>query len=88
MAHKPSAKKRLRQSTKRRARNRRRKGQIKQAVREFDDALRAGDTDRAGRQLKVVYKQLDQIAAKGTIHRNAAARKKARLTARLNKATG
>ena len=83
MAHSLSAKKRIRQNAKRRARNRWRKDQIKQAVREFNDALRRGDKDQAAQQLRVVYKKLDQVAAKGTIHKNAAARKKSRLAKRL-----
>ena len=83
MAHSRSAKKRIRQNIKRRGRNRWRKGQVKQAVREFEESLRAGDAGKAADQLKVCYKRLDQVAAKNTIHKNAAARKKARLARRL-----
>lgn len=83
MAHSISAKKRIRQNVKRRARNRWRKAQVKQAVREFDQSLRAGDLDAAKDKLKVVYKHLDKVAAKGTIHKNAAARRKSRLAKRL-----
>ncbi len=86
MPHSLSAKKRLRQSAKRRGRNRWRKEQIKEAVREFNEALRAGDKDKAAEQLKVVYKRLDHVAAKGTIHKNTAARKKSRLTRRMQAA--
>ncbi|GAG39530.1 unnamed protein product, partial [marine sediment metagenome] len=75
-----------RQNIKRRARNRWRKSEIKQAVKAFDQALRDGETDKAREQLKLCYRRLDHVAAKGTIHKNAAARKKARLTKRLNKA--
>ncbi|MCK4602566.1 MAG: 30S ribosomal protein S20 [Phycisphaerae bacterium] len=81
-----SAKKRIRQNVKRRARNRWRKSQIKQAVKQFDEALHAGDTDKAAEQLKLCYKRLDQVAAKGAIHKNAAARQKARLAKRLDEA--
>jgi len=86
VAHSRSAKKRIRQDIKRRSRNRWRKSQVKDAVREFNDALRAGDTAKAAEQLKVVYKRLDKVAAKGTIHKNAAARKKSRLAQKLNQA--
>ena len=86
MANSPSAEKRIRQDAKRRARNRWRKSQIRDVVRDFDDALQAGDLDKAQAQLNVVYKTLDKVAAKGTIHKNAASRRKARLTARLNAA--
>ena len=84
MAHSLSAKKRIRQNVKRRGRNRWRKQQIKEAVREFDDALRDGVKAKAAEQLKVVYKKLDQVAAKGTIHKNTAARRKSRLARRLH----
>ena len=84
MAHSKSAKKEIRQNIKRRARNRWRKGQVKQAVKTFDDAVHDGDAAKAAEQLKLCYKNLDRIAAKGTIHKNAAARKKARLAKRLN----
>ena len=84
----PLLKKRIRQNIKRRGRNRWRKRQVKVAVRDFDEALRAGDAAKAAEQLKVVYKRLDMVAAKGTIHKNAAARKKSRLTRRLNEAGG
>ncbi len=83
MAHSLSAKKRIRQDLKRRGRNRWRKEQIKQAVREFNEALRAGDKAKAADQLRVVYKRLDKVAAKGTIHKNAAARKKSSLARKL-----
>lgn len=86
MAHSLSAKKRTRQNLKRRGRNRWRKKQVKDAEREFDEALRAGNTDKAAEQLKVVYKCLDKVAAKGTIHKNAAARRKSRLAKKLYQA--
>jgi small subunit ribosomal protein S20 len=83
VAHSLSAKKRIRQDLKRRGRNRWRKEQIKEAVREFNEALRAGDKAKAADQLRVVYKRLDKVAAKGTIHKNAAARKKSSLARKL-----
>ena len=86
MAHTQSAKKRIRQNAKCRARNRWRKAKVKEAVRGFEEALQAGNVQQAAEELKAVYKKLDQVAAKGTIHKNAASRKKARLTRRLNEA--
>ncbi len=85
MAHSLSAKKRVRQDIKRRGRNRWRKQQMKEALREFDDALKAGDKAKASEQLKVVYERLDKVAAKGTIHKNTANRRKSRLARMLNK---
>jgi len=84
VAHSLSAKKRIRQNIKRRSRNRWRKQRIKEAVKAFEEAVVAGDAEAAAKQLQVCYKQLDQVAAKGTIHKNAAARRKARLARRLS----
>ena len=84
MAHSLSAKKRIRQNIKSRGRNRWRKRQIKEAVKAFDEALRDGDAKTAGEHLKVCYKKFDQVVAHGAIHKNAAARSKARLAKRLN----
>lgn len=88
MAHSLSAKKRVRQNVKQRARNRWRKDQIQQAIKAFDLAVRQADKTKAAEQLKLCYKKLDQVADKGVIHKNAAARKKARLAKRLNKIVG
>lgn len=87
MAHTISAKKRIRQNVRHRARNHWRKSQIKDAIRQFDQALRQGDTSKAADQLKDVYRKLDKVAAKGTIHKNMASRKKSRLAKRLSEAT-
>lgn len=86
MAHSLSAKKRIRQNLKRRLRNRRRMLALKRLVREFEAALSSGQLDRARELLPGLYKKIDQIAAKGTLHKNTAARKKAKLALRLNKA--
>lgn len=83
MAHSLSAKKRIRQDVKRRGRNRWRKSRIKEAIKAFDQAIAAGDSAGAVEQLNLCYKRLDQVAATGAIHKNAAARKKARLARRL-----
>ena len=88
MAHSKSAKKRIRQNEKRRARNRWRKAQIKETIRSFDESLKAGNIDEAKEQLKAVYQRLDKVAAKGTIHKNTASRRKSRLAKRLAAAAG
>ncbi len=85
MAHSSSAKKRVRQNEKRRLINRWRKSAVKESIRVFDEAVADGKTDEAATQLKTVYKRLDKIAAKGTIHKKNAARKKSRLAKQLEK---
>ena len=63
-----------------------RKGQVKDAVKAFEDTLKGGDAKKMDEALRACYKKLDQVAAKGTIHKNAAARGKARLAKARNKA--
>ncbi|MCP4377549.1 MAG: 30S ribosomal protein S20 [bacterium] len=87
MAHSISAKKRIRQNETHNARNRWRKERIKKAVRSFEDALDQHDTEKATECLKDVFKQLDQVAATGTIHKRTADRRKARLALKLNNAS-
>ena len=84
MAHSLSAKKRIRQNEKRRARNRARKELLKTEVKAYNTLLTAGNVDQAEQQLKKVVQRLDRTAAKNTIHKNTAARKRSRLTKRLN----
>ena len=86
MAHSISAKKRVRQNLKRRARNRTRKDAIKDTVKGFLSALTHGDLKKATTELSQVARRLDKVAAKGTIHKNTAARKRSRLAKRLNAA--
>ncbi|GMV98280.1 MAG: 30S ribosomal protein S20 [Phycisphaerae bacterium] len=84
MAHSLSAEKRIRQNAKRNALNKARKAQVKSKVRAFSEALTGGDKAKALEALRAAVKKVDQVAAKGTLHRNAAARKKSRLQKRLN----
>ncbi|MEI7836249.1 MAG: 30S ribosomal protein S20 [Planctomycetota bacterium] len=83
MAHSASAEKRMRQNVKRQARNRWRKAKVKQVVKDYSEALTAGDPVKAAEDLKKVYRQLDRTAVKGTIHKNAANRKKSRMARKL-----
>jgi small subunit ribosomal protein S20 len=79
-----SAKKRVRQTLKHRARNRARKEQIKDQVKSFTAALTGGNVTKAEQELRLVASRLDKVAAKGTIHKNTAARKRSRLARKLN----
>lgn len=83
MANTKSAQKRIRVTLRRTIENRRRRTFVRTAIRRFERLLQTGDTDGAREQLKNVYRALDRAAQKGTIHRNRAARKKARLARRL-----
>jgi len=87
VAHSLSAKKRIRQNVKSRARNRARKKIIKDAVRDFTETLVGGEQDKAAANLKSASRKIDKVAARGSIHKNAAARKKSRLQKKLNALT-
>ena len=84
MAHSLQAKKRARQNVKRRTLNRARKSQVKTQIKHFEAALSKGDAEAAGEQLRIVTQKLDKTAAKCTMHKKTAARKKSRLAKKLN----
>ena len=75
-----SAKKRLRQSLERRTQNRAVKSAVKTQVRKVRQAVAAGDIATAETELRLAAKKLDRAGAKRTIHPNAAARTKSRLS--------
>lgn len=78
-----SASKRMRQERVRRARNKIRRRQMRTAIRRFRDMLQEKQLTEARGFLPTVYSEIDKKARKGVIHKNAAARYKARLTKRL-----
>lgn len=84
MANLASTKKRIRQNERNRARNRKRKSEIKTGTRTLLEAIRAGDAPKAQTLLQKVSRRIDQATAKRTVHRNTAARRKSRLARRVN----
>jgi small subunit ribosomal protein S20 len=82
--HSLSAKKRVRQTVKRNARNRARKELLKSELKSFTAALTANDAGKAATALNKVTQRLDRNAVKGAIHKKTAARRRSRLTKRLN----
>lgn len=62
--------------------------QVRTAIKRFEVALGSGDMASAAEKLKYAQKKLTQVAAKGTIHKNAASRKISRLTKKFNKVQG
>jgi len=81
-----STAKRVRQNERNRTRNRSRKAELKTETRKLTDALHDGKLDQAKKLLTTVTKKLDQVAAKGSVHRNTASRRKSRLAKRINAA--
>jgi len=86
VANSVSAKKRIRQTERHRLRNRARKSVIKTETRTLLELLNKGDVEAAKDCFTRVQKKLDQVASKGTLHRNSVARRKSRLARRLNAA--
>jgi small subunit ribosomal protein S20 len=83
MPNTKTAKKRLRQSLVHRARNRSLKRAVRSQCRKVREAVAAGDPDRAEAEFRLAAKRVDRAGAKNLIHRNAAARLKSRLSARI-----
>lgn len=83
MAHSASARKRVRQNLRHKARNRWRKKTVREAIKEYRETILHGTVEEAQQKLDGLYKLLDQTAAKGTLHKNTASRTKARLAAKL-----
>jgi small subunit ribosomal protein S20 len=71
-----SAKKRLRQSEKRRVRNKAVRSQIRTRIRKL---LATTSRDEAEPQLAELYALLDRAASRRVLHANTAARRKARM---------
>ena len=83
-----SAKKRLRQSIVRRTKNRSLKSKLGTLCKKVIVAVDGGNVEDAEANLRLAAKNLDQAASKHTIHRNAAARKKSRLAAKVRNLKG
>jgi small subunit ribosomal protein S20 len=84
MPHTKSAKKRLRQNTERRLRNRATKSTIKTQIKKVLAAAASGTVEDLQKQYNAAAKKLDRAAAKRVIHPNLAARKKSQLARLLN----
>jgi small subunit ribosomal protein S20 len=78
-----SAKKRMRQDAVKNSRNLWRKRRIKDQVKKFLTAVQSHDVKSAEEEFRKTVGLLDKIATTKTIHRNAAARRKSRLSRRL-----
>jgi small subunit ribosomal protein S20 len=78
-----SAKKRVRQNATHRALNRYRKLRIKDQVKSFLVAVQEQNVDQAQIEFRKTCGLLDRTACTSTLHRNAVARRKSRLSRRL-----
>lgn len=80
-----SAKKRLRQNIATRDRNRASRSFVRNRCKNVIKAVQEGNLDQANEYYQKAVKALDQAGAKKIIHKNAAARKKSRLSAMIRK---
>ena len=86
MANIKSQIKRIRTNEIARQRNQSVRSALKTAIRQFREAIAAGETDKAGDLLKSASRKLDKAASKGVIHSNQAANKKSAMASALNQA--
>ena len=83
MANIASARKRARQSEKRRQHNASLRSKLRSAIRNVRKAITAGDKKAALTVFRLASGAIDSIADKNIIHKNTAARHKSRLAARI-----
>ncbi len=83
MAHHKSAKKRIRRNARRTEINGARVGRIRTYIKKVETAIAGGDQAAAQAALREAQPELHRGVGKGVIHRNTAARKISRLTARI-----
>ncbi|MCB4204739.1 30S ribosomal protein S20 [Deferribacterales bacterium Es71-Z0220] len=84
MAHTLSAKKRIRQSEKKRLRNKAYKSKMRTLTKKFVAAVNNGELAVAEESFKTVSREILKISTKGVIHKNQAARRVSRLAKKLN----
>ena len=83
MANTDSARKRIRQTEKRMARNKARKSRVRTFVRKVEEAVAAGDKAAAQEAFRAAQPEMQRAVTKGVLHRNTVARKLSRLSARI-----
>lgn len=78
MANIASQEKRIHRAERERLENRRRTSQVKTWFRRLEDAVEAGDSARADDEHRALVSRIDKAVKSSALHRNNAARKKAR----------
>lgn len=86
MANIKSAMKRIKVIERKTLRNKMVKTSVKTSIKKFESALAAGNLEEAKALLSAATCEIDKAASKGIMHKNAASRKKSRLSIALNKA--
>jgi small subunit ribosomal protein S20 len=78
MANIASQEKRIQRSARERLENRRYTSAVKTYFHRLEDAVAAGDADRAEAEHRTLISQIDRAVKRGALHRNSGARKKSR----------
>jgi small subunit ribosomal protein S20 len=78
MANIASQEKRIHRAERERQENRRRTSQVKTWFRRLETAVESGDAARADEEFRELVSRIDKAVKSGAMHRNAAARRKAR----------
>ena len=86
MPNHKSAEKRMRQNERRKGINRSNRTRLRTEIKKLRAALTGGDAGALQTVLSQTISTIDKSVQKGVLHRNAAARYKSRLTARVNQA--
>jgi len=84
LAHHKSAQKRIRQSERRRKRNQHIRTGMRTQVKQFRQAIEAGDASTASERLKLAEKAIRKAATKGVIPKGRADRAVSRMAKSLN----
>ena len=80
-----SAKKRVKVIATKTLKNQMIKSSLKTCIKNFEALVEKADKANAVEACKLAFKKIDQAVAKGILHKNTAARKKAQLSIKLNK---
>ena len=83
MANTASARKRIRQTATRTARNQARKSRMRGFVKKVELAIAGGDKTAAAEALRTAQPEMQRAVTKGVMHLNTIARKISRLSARI-----
>ena len=83
MANTASARKRIRQTERRTARNKARISRLRTFVKKVEEAIASGNKDMATAALKAAQPEMQRAAGKGVVHKNTISRKVSRLSARV-----
>jgi small subunit ribosomal protein S20 len=85
MANTPGAKKAVRKIARRTEVNKSRRSRVRTFLRFFEEAVTAGDVEKAKAAFVEAQSEVMRAVSKGVIHKNTGSRKVSRLAARLKK---